>query len=352
MPELEPVIEFGLLLSISIVIAHLAWKYVESPLREKKNTLTPKQVFTCIFLFTVLIEAAGGYIYAKNGFPERFPSHIKISKNIESFDWKTFTGFSPNKSPACSLNKKETLRINDCVSGDINSTKTVLVIGDSHAGSIQAAFDIAGQQTKVRVITAVGPGCPPLVGIKSFNGADDICEKLNFDYHLQSLLKNQKFEKVYLVSFWDMYARGSRLHGRLLRPTHFISNETTTALNSETSQLVLNNALTRTIALINQYGAKVILVQDVPTLPNPIQDLNDGFTQSIEEVRPQQTFIKEFLSSQKNPLLKTIDLASILCLNQICHTYLNSFYLYNDNNHITNAGAALAIPLIGKSMSD
>lgn len=351
-PGLNPLIEFGLLLSISIVIAHLAWKYVETPFREKKNTFSSKQVFICVFLFTALTAAAGGYIYAKNGFPERFPSHIKISKNIESFDWKTSTGLSPNKSPACSLNKKEALRTNDCISGDINSTKTVLVIGDSHAASIQAAFDIAGQKTKVRVMTAVGPGCPPLVGIKSFNGADDICEKLNFDHHFQSLLKSQKFEKVYFVAFWDMYARGSRSHGRLLRPTHFISNETTTSLNSETSQLVLNNALIKTIELINQHGAKAILVQDVPTLPNPIQDLNDGFTQSIEEVSPQQTFIKEFLSDQKKPMLQTIDLANTLCINQICHTYLNGYYLYNDNNHITNAGAALAIPLIGQSMSD
>jgi hypothetical protein len=248
------------------------------------------------------------------------------------------------------LTKQQNLQISNCVFGDVNSSKTVLVIGDSHAASIQAAFDIAGQQAKVRVIAAVGPGCPPLLGIKSFNGADDICEKLNFDHHLQSLLKSQKFEKVYLVAFWDMYARGSRSHGRLLRPTHFISDETTTAKNSETSQLVLNKALIKTIDLINQSGAKAILVQDVPTLPNPIQDLNDRFTQSIKDVSPQQIFIKEFLSDQKNPMLQTIDLANTLCINQICHTYLNGYYLYNDNNHLTNAGAALAIPLIDKSM--
>jgi alpha-ketoglutarate-dependent taurine dioxygenase len=114
--------------------------------------------------------------------------------------------------------------------------------------------------------------------------------------------------------------------------------------------LALNKALIKTIDLINQSGAKAILVQDVPTLPNPIQDLNDGFTQSIEDVSPQQTFIKNFLSDQKNPMLQTIDLANTLCINQICHTYLNGYYLYNDNNHITHAGAALAIPLIDKSM--
>ena len=349
-PGLNPVIEFGLLLSTSLLIAHLAWKYVESPFREKKNAFSAKQVFFCVFLFTALTAAAGGYIYAKSGFPERFPSYTKISKNIESFDWRLSTGLTPKNTQACSLTKQQNLQTSACVFGDVNSSKTVLVIGDSHAASIQAAFDIAGQQAKVRVIAAVGPGCPPLVGIKSFNGADDICEKLNFDHHLQSLLKSQKFEKVYLVAFWDMYARGSRSHGRLLRPTHFISDETTTAKNSETSQLVLNKALIKTIDLINQSGAKAVLVQDIPTLPNPIQDLNDGFTQSIEEVRPQQAFIKEFLSDQKNSMLQTIDLANTLCINQICHTYLNGYYLYNDNNHITNAGAALAIPLIGKSM--
>jgi len=351
-PGLNPLLEFGLLLFISIFIAHLAWKYVESPLREKKDAFSPKQVFIGVFLFTGLTAAAGGYIYAKNGFPERFPSHIKIAKNIESFNWENSTGLSPNKLRACSLNKNETLRIQDCLTGDIHSSKTVLVIGDSHAASMQAAFDIAGQQSKVRVITAAGPGCPPLIGIKSFNGADNICEKINFDHHLQTLLKNQTFDKVYLVAFWDMYARGSRSHGKLLRPTHFISDEITTAHNSETSQMVLKKSLTKTIALINQHGAKVILVQDIPTLPNPIQDLTDGFTQSIEEVKSQQTFIKTFLSNQKNPRLQTIDLANVICPNDICHTYLNGYYLYSDNNHITHAGSALTLPMIRKSMSD
>lgn len=351
-PGLNPLLEFTILILTSIFIAHFAWKYVESPLREKKDAFSAKQVFIGVFFFTGLTAAAGGYIYAKNGFPERFPSHIKIAKNIESFSWETFTGLKPKKLHACSFSKKETLPINDCITGDIHSSKTVLVIGDSHAASMQAAFDIAGQQSKVRVITISGPGCPPLIGIKSFNGADNICEKINFDYHLQSLLKNETFDKVYLVAFWDMYARGSRSNGRLLRPTHFISDEITTAHNSETSQMVLKKALTNTIDLINQHGAKAILVQDIPTLPNPIQDLNDGFTQRIEEVRPQQTFIKEFISSQKIPKLHTIDLANIICPNDICHTYLNGYYLYSDNNHITHAGSALALPVIRQSMSD
>jgi hypothetical protein len=116
--------------------------------------------------------------------------------------------------------------------------------------------------------------------------------------------------------------------------------------------MVLKKSLTNTIALINQHGAKVILVQDIPTLPNPIQDLTDGFTQSIEEVKSQQTFIKTFLSSQNNPRLQTIDLANVICPNDICHTYLNGYYLYSDNNHITHAGSALTLPMIRKSMSD
>lgn len=351
-PGLNPLLEFTLLISTSIFIAHLAWKYVESPLRMRKDTFSAKQVFIGVFLFTGLTAAAGGYIYAKNGFPERFPSHIKISKNIESFNWESATGLTPNRLHTCSLNKKEKLQINDCISGDIHSSKTVLVIGDSHAASIQAAFDIAGQQSKVKVITVAGSGCPPLIGIKSFNGADNICEKLNFDHHLKTLLKDETFDKVYLVAFWDMYARGSRSHGRLLRPTHFISDEGTTAHNLDTSQMVLKKALTNTIDFINQHGAKVVLVQDIPTLPNPIQDLADGFTQSIEEVKSQQIFIKEFLSNHKNPRLQTIDLANAICPNDICHTYLNDYYLYSDNNHITHAGAALALPMIRKSLSD
>lgn len=352
LPGLNPVMGFLLMLLLSIMIAHLAWRYIESPLRNGKDGFSRKQVFICIFIFTCLTAAAGGFIYAKNGFPERFPNHIKISKNIDSFDWKLATGLQPINTQECSLNKKSNFQIDTCTSGDLNSSNKILVIGDSHAGSIKFAFDIAGQQSNVKVITAVGPGCPPLVGIKSFNGADDICEKINFDRHLQALLSDHSFNKVYLVAYWDMYARGSRSNGRLLRPTHFISDESIAANNPESSQLVLKKSLSNTIALINKSGAKVVLVQDAPTLPNPIQDLPDGFTQNIGDIEPQQSFIKGFLAEQKNLELKTIDLANALCPKKTCHTYLDGYYLYNDNNHLTPAGSALAIPIIRNSLKN
>lgn len=351
-PALNPLLEFTLAIFTSIFIAHLAWKYVESPLREKKDRFSAKQVFIGVFLFTGLTAAAGGYIYAKNGFPERFPKYLEIIKNIKSFDWKNSTGFAPVNTDECSMKENFLHKLKKCTYGNINSTKAFLVLGDSHAASIKTAFDIAAQKANVKVITVIAAGCPPLIGIKSLNGTHDICKEFNFDMNIKALLRSQKFDTVFLVAFWDMYARGSRSHGRLLRPTHFISDEVTIAHNSDTSQMVLKKALTNTINLINQHGAKVILVQDIPTLPNSIQDLADGFTQSIEDVKSQQIFIKEFLSNQKNPRLKTIDLANAICPNDICHTYLNGYYLYSDNNHITPAGSALALPIIRKSMSD
>lgn len=344
--------EFLLMTIISFGISHLAWKYVESSLRVRRNQFSRAQVFTCIFLFTSLTAAAGGYIYAKNGFPERFPKHTKVSENIKSFNWKDATGFAPTNSNECSMHKNSTIQIDKCIAGSISSSKSVLVIGDSHAASIRTAFDIAGQQSNVKVITAVGPGCPPLLGIKSFNGADDICEKIDFNKNLELLLNSHKFTQVYLVAYWDMYARGSRSNGRLLRPTHFISDDSITSNNSETSQARMYTALQRTIQHINQRGVEVVLVQDVPTLPSSIQDLPDQFTQTIIEVKPQSQFIESFLKNQRNSRLKAVDLTKALCHNEICHTYLNGYYLYTDNNHLSPAGSALTIPLIYQSLKN
>lgn len=348
--QLSHMIELVVLLGLSILLAHLAWKYVELPLRNKKEFFTRKQVFISVFLFTSLTAAAGGFIYAKNGFPERFPKYVKVSKNIESFNWEKSTGSAPSSSSECSLNKKSAPNIDQCALGDHNAKKSVLVIGDSHAASLKTAFDIAGQKEKVKVIIAVGPGCPPILGIKSFNGADNICEKINFDENLKKILDSKKFDQVYLVAYWDMYARGSRLNGRLLRPTHFISNDLNVANNPTESQLVINQSLKETITFINKSGAEVILVQDVPTLPKAIQDLPDHFKLDLAELHSQQLFIKEFLFKETNPLLKTINLADAVCNNEACHTIINNNYLYNDSNHLSPAGASLTIPLIRQSL--
>jgi hypothetical protein len=47
----------------------------------------------------------------------------------------------------------------DCVYGDRNGTKTVVLYGDSHAGMWESAFDVAGRRTHTRVVLLAKPAC-------------------------------------------------------------------------------------------------------------------------------------------------------------------------------------------------
>jgi SGNH domain (fused to AT3 domains) len=47
----------------------------------------------------------------------------------------------------------------DCVYGDENGTKTVVLYGDSHAGMWESAFDVAGKRTHTKVVLLAKPAC-------------------------------------------------------------------------------------------------------------------------------------------------------------------------------------------------
>lgn len=350
--HLNRVAEIMTMSIISLLIAHIAWKYVEDPLRRNKVNISAKKVYGGILLFTLITLALGSWIYAKNGFPKRFPRYVEVSNNINSFDWLKNTGHPSSNTPLCDYSLDKTKILSDCNFGDPKGLTNILVIGDSHMIAIRPAFDAAAKESHIRVVSAYGRGCPPLLGVKSFDGPTDICAPLNIDGNLRAIAKSERFTKVYLVGYWDMYAKGSYKNGHMLRPSHFLSDDKLKADNAEQSQIVMKRALNNTAHYFGELGMQVVIVKDVPILPARIEDIPKGYKQKVSKSPADLDFMEAFEEQNSNMNIRFITPSKSFCKANICSTYLNGWYLYSDSNHISAAGAALTIPIIKDSLID
>jgi sulfur relay (sulfurtransferase) DsrF/TusC family protein len=335
-----------LLILVTLSASYLAWRFIEEPFRRNKQQYSGKVVACAVVIFGLFCAGAGGFIYAKSGMESRFPNYSSIEKNVASFDFSSQTGVKLNSLKGCSSDAKASDIAKDCAIGNAEVARRFLVVGDSHAGSWIPAFDAAGQKNQWQGTVLSLPGCPPVIGIHSWDGAKDICHP-NFEARLKSLLDFQKYEKVFLVAYWSMYSEGDER-----RPHHFISDANNYANDAATSKAVLARNLQKTIQILNAKGIEVVIVHTVPTLPKRIQDLPDDFVIARSDVEARNRFMNETIHSQitKGRLI-AIDAASVLCDSDICKTRINGYVTHVDNNHISPAFAALLIPLVQSALN-
>ncbi len=323
-----------IMIMATVIISFLAWKYVEEPCRRNRGKFSGKSVASFTFIFFVFCNVFGIYIYEHQGMENRFPNWVKVKQNIEHYDFNAATGVQLKYPSNGSFGKTD-------------AQDKILIIGDSHAGAWYPAFYAAIQKTNYQGVLAGLPGCPPLFGIMSYEGAKDICEG-DFDTSIANLLKAQKFKKVFLVAHWSMYSEGEPEK----QPNHFISDSTTTSYDAKSSKAVMARALESTIKRFNENGAQVVIVHSVPVLPKIIQSLPEDFTTPLPVYQNQNRFMTDFVASHRGSLsLSAIDPAEVFCANEVCISRAEGNVLYTDNNHVSQAGAARLIGLVGAALN-
>ena len=185
------------------------------------------------------------------------------------------------------------------------------------------------------------PGCPPLFGISSYDGAKNICAE-KFDQRIGALIETKQIKKVFLIAFWSMYTEGEPNN----QPNHFISDAQTSSHDSASSKLVITRQLQEMIRRMNENGIEVVIVHSVPILPKVVQDLSVDFTQPFAKIQQQNQFMEDFVRQRKGAGLTAIDPTGAFCDAQVCQARIDGNVLYSDNNHISAAAAARLIKLI------
>jgi peptidoglycan/LPS O-acetylase OafA/YrhL len=152
------------LLGLTVVLAGLTHKYVETPMREavSGNRRTLKLAATV----TVFSVALGLTTYSQHS------NTITIADGT-NYSLDEIRSKPINDSDGCHIHLRQTVSPK-CEYGDLSSDETIVLYGDSHAAQWLPALDLIGKKRGVKVISLTKSSCPSAEVIKELSSQYDV----------------------------------------------------------------------------------------------------------------------------------------------------------------------------------
>ncbi len=218
------------LVVVSLVLATLSWKFVETPFRR------PRQAVRFSFamggaLVTLALIAVGGYVVNRqHGFAQRLPAKALEVLTPVATDKRLQRNVTAGDVPDRMI-----------TFGATSTRPTVLLWGDSHGGAILPGLDALCRDAGIAGVAVTHLGNPPLSNFDARNPAiAPGASRALADAVLQHC-HTHTYEAILLVARWTFHA--------------------------ETSGADLSAALDQTLSALQQPGTKVYVMQEVSTFP-------------------------------------------------------------------------------------
>lgn len=337
------------LVVLSVALAWLTFAFIEQPLRRARRSRANVYALTASM---AVVAIAGVTAYSQDGLGFRVAAR-RAQPYVESMRTGRHGGACVDISNAhrrpdawfCRLNPEGT-------------TARMFVFGDSHASSLLPAFEkVAIDQGRDMLITGFS-GCPPLLGIDSVRADQEVrnCRALN--ERVFSYVTEQNMSDVILVGAWSYYTDGDYTgeNFNLLTTGH-------TALSLAESRQAFEQGLADTLTRYAAAGVRVHVVDKVPSQLRAASDLirsvatsNEDSADVIRRVsvplaehrRLMQyvsaVFERQGLRRNTQDAASLIQLDAMYCEGGVCPFARPGASYYIDSNHLTVAGALLAVP--------
>ena len=203
--------------------------------------------------------------------------------------------------------------------------KTILLYGDSFAGSISSALITATRNQNLNLVTSYTNGCALYIDTSNAKKDQKVCAAANAN--TLNYIKVNKPNLIIVSYYMDQNLDQKRFQNLLLKLKSFVPN--------------------------------VLLIENVPIFPD-----NLTFMQS-KTIFSRQSVYKKYLTENSmntetriisgllrewaiNNNIESMDFSSLFCQNDVCTRFENSNWLYSDNKHLSIYGAAKTIPMIEK----
>jgi peptidoglycan/LPS O-acetylase OafA/YrhL len=181
------------LLMISVVLATLSWKFVETPFR--KRLLCPRrpQLFAFAGAAVLLLLLLAGTAYVKQGMPSRLPPQALAYQN-------------PKLDPA--FFKNNFFATGECAELGGQSTNQpieILLWGDSHAMAVAPALDELCRRCSVRGVQATHPAIAPLLGRFHVSHRAAGLDAPSFGQGIIDFVTRKHVRTVVIAASWSYY---------------------------------------------------------------------------------------------------------------------------------------------------
>ncbi len=352
------IIEILFLIFISLFLGFVSWKFVEKPFRNRRN-LSRKSIFTLSILISIFFGSVGLLGYFKDGFPERNPNNLVY----ENFGHKIQeVGLDCLEIDSDAV--KEFAR-DFCKFGNLNSTKKILVYGDSHGKVLISALNdifkkngLSGEYLSLKDCQLI----PNSVRADLMKKNEKLCYE-NFKKLTNYI--DKEISTTIFISRWTFRSYPVEDHVQQLRFGHQIGFKTYEGYRRYASRINSENRFdykSKSHSIedaINKLSENkpLILVSPIPEIGANIAKINffeyqktgnvpDKLSYPYKYYEERNRFINNIFSEieKENNNVSLIKSGEIFCKNIVkdeCIYQINKKPLYYDNNHLSHLGAEI-----------
>jgi len=302
------ILQTGVALLFTLLLAILSYRYIESRFRIGDNSKVVKRIEAKVFFGTFV-----------------FPMTLLLIINFGLS--KSYWGLDRNPTPplyASALDKncdRESENGPPCLYSDGPTSRTVLLIGDSHGGQFSQAVVDAGLQLNFKVVIWTRSGC-----------------EVQFVRSTRMIIPDNCYEAALEMRDWV----------KLNRPLAIVVSQ---YIDSGSSLKDLKNALLQ----LKSFVPNVAVVSNTPIFPDgkdffvsrpliraPYQ-APKIFSES-EMVHLHDAANLEIMEFAKSQGMHVIDVNGNYCDGVVCRRWSEEGWLFRDADHLSAIGASLAIP--------
>ncbi len=157
--------------ALALVVAAVMYRWVENPIRFStalRRSLPRTYLLAAVLTVTSLLAAGalGWHAQAASSWPET----LALEEINQANDL------------ICATTAAGPSGIEFCEGGALEGTRTVVLVGDSHAGHWMHAIEAAGEKIDVKVVSRWQPACPAVeVQVETPIGPDEACNRFRDD---------------------------------------------------------------------------------------------------------------------------------------------------------------------------
>lgn len=325
-----PSVDFAMVL-LSAALAIATYLLLERPIRRAREVRRRPLGWRPTLAGLAACLIAGGAAYQ---------AFITKAKYVEASLAGSMLPHPPGSALECDLARAQ--QLDPCLAKNEGRSLGVLIGDSQSAAATRGMVDLASRRNSGLMAVASG-GCisfmPPKTNIPDSRMAEN-CRK--YRENTRRLLDGVKVNYAILYSYWTLYSNDT--------PHYYFVDENSLRVSDQRSAFI--DGFHETLAYLRSLGvARILVVGPTPTFPRlapecTVRAIHYGIdpdarcSQPTTDEMVRRGQVIEWLNTaiSADDSVRMIDPIEVLCDERYCRAYQDNRVLFNDTNHISDAG--------------